>query len=225
MWVATALPDDILHHTFGLSEEIGKIFGTLSTPHISKRKQYAFLVVAKRLLEHFKLDDKHIATNGQSQYSETMKVFLRMIIETCYKLPMNDATPKMKKKMANITFGGQPAQTIGELPSVGSSAPAFTLTDHELNTKKLSDFEGSKLVLNIFPSVNTGVCSASVRKFNQAAGQRAAARNERVQALERGLVPVPPQLLLSVPDRRQVGHVAGQFDDPSRLPGRLGHMR
>ncbi|PQB05948.1 lipid hydroperoxide peroxidase [Aureitalea marina] len=73
--------------------------------------------------------------------------------------------------MANITFGGQPAQTIGELPEVGSSAPAFTLTDHELNPKKLSDFEGSKLVLNIFPSVNTGVCSASVRKFNEAAGQ------------------------------------------------------
>ena len=73
--------------------------------------------------------------------------------------------------MANITFGGNPAQTIGNLPAVGSKAAAFTLTDHELNTKTLEDFSGSKLLLNIFPSVNTGVCSASVRKFNEAAAK------------------------------------------------------
>ena len=71
--------------------------------------------------------------------------------------------------MAQITLGGKPAQTIGELPAVGSMAPDFKLTATDLSDKNLSDFLGSKLVLNIFPSVGTGVCSASVRRFNQLA--------------------------------------------------------
>lgn len=73
--------------------------------------------------------------------------------------------------MAQITFGGNPANTVGELPAVGSLAPDFTLTDKDLNTKSLGDYKGSKLVLNVFPSVNTGVCAASVRKFNEQASK------------------------------------------------------
>ena len=72
--------------------------------------------------------------------------------------------------MAEITLGGKPAQTIGQLPEVGSQAKDFKLTAIDLSSKRLSDFLGDTLVLNIFPSVNTGVCSAAVRRFNQEAG-------------------------------------------------------
>jgi thiol peroxidase len=71
--------------------------------------------------------------------------------------------------MANITLGGNPAETIGELPAVGSKAPGFKLTATDMSSKSMADYAGSSLLLNIFPSVNTGICSASVRKFNEAA--------------------------------------------------------
>jgi thiol peroxidase len=71
--------------------------------------------------------------------------------------------------MASITLGGEPAETLGQLPAVGSKAPDFKLTDTDMNTKTLSDFQGYTLLLNIFPSVNTGVCSAAVRRFNKEA--------------------------------------------------------
>eukprot|EP01026_Neomeris_dumetosa_P050794 TRINITY_DN44591_c0_g1_i1.p1 TRINITY_DN44591_c0_g1~~TRINITY_DN44591_c0_g1_i1.p1 ORF type:complete len:236 (+),score=11.75 TRINITY_DN44591_c0_g1_i1:40-747(+) len=70
------------------------------------------------------------------------------------------------KKMANITLGGNPVNTIGELPAVGSQISGFELVATDLSSKTLEDFKGSRLILNIFPSVNTGVCSASVRQFN-----------------------------------------------------------
>lgn len=73
--------------------------------------------------------------------------------------------------MASITLGGKPAETLGQLPAVGSKAPDFKLTDTEMNTKTLSDFKGHTLLLNIFPSVNTGVCSAAVRRFNEEAAK------------------------------------------------------
>lgn len=69
--------------------------------------------------------------------------------------------------MANITLAGQPVQTYGELPAVGTQAPDFTLVTTDLTEKKLADFKGSRLVLNIFPSIDTGICATSVRKFNQ----------------------------------------------------------
>lgn len=59
--------------------------------------------------------------------------------------------------------------TIGELPSVGSDAPDFTLVKDDMSEISLSDFKGKKVVLNIFPSIDTGVCSASVREFNKRA--------------------------------------------------------
>lgn len=71
--------------------------------------------------------------------------------------------------MANITLGGNPAETLGQLPAVGSKAPDFKLTATDMSTKTMSDFKGHTLLLNIFPSVNTGVCSAAVRRFNEEA--------------------------------------------------------
>jgi thiol peroxidase len=71
--------------------------------------------------------------------------------------------------MATITFKGNPIHTSGELPAVGSKAPAFTLVRDTLAENGLSDFPGTK-VLNIFPSIDTGVCAASVRNFNKKAG-------------------------------------------------------
>ena len=78
--------------------------------------------------------------------------------------------------MANITFRGTPANTVGNLPAVGAAAPAFTLTAADLSDKTLADFAGKRKVLNIFPSIDTGVCQQSVRTFNQ----RAAALNNTV---------------------------------------------
>ena len=73
--------------------------------------------------------------------------------------------------MANVTLGGTPVETIGNLPAVGSKAPDFKLTDTDLSDQSYSDFEGSRLVLNIFPSVDTGTCAQSIRTFNEKASQ------------------------------------------------------
>ena len=74
--------------------------------------------------------------------------------------------------MANVTLGGTPVNTIGELPNVGNKAPDFKLTaSKDLSSKSLNDFKGHRLVLNIFASVDTGVCSQSVRTFNEKASQ------------------------------------------------------
>jgi len=71
--------------------------------------------------------------------------------------------------MATITLGGNPIKTNGELPKLNSKSPNFELVKNDLSTTTLSDFVGSRLVLNIFPSVDTGTCATSVRKFNQKA--------------------------------------------------------
>ncbi len=71
--------------------------------------------------------------------------------------------------MASITLHGNKVNTIGSLPAVNSVAPDFTLVNTDLATKTLKDFAGKNLILNIFPSVDTGVCAASVRAFNQKA--------------------------------------------------------
>lgn len=71
--------------------------------------------------------------------------------------------------MAEITLKGNPIHTCGELPAVGSQAPDFVLTNTELSDVSLQDFAGKRVVLNIFPSIDTSVCAASVRKFNEQA--------------------------------------------------------
>jgi thiol peroxidase len=68
--------------------------------------------------------------------------------------------------MAQITLKGNPAQTIGNLPAIGEPAPDFTLVDKELQDIALKDYAGRKVVLNIFPSVDTPTCAMSVRRFN-----------------------------------------------------------
>jgi len=74
--------------------------------------------------------------------------------------------------MAKITFKGSPVATAGDLPRVGAEAPEFTLVNTELGDVSLHDYKGQKVVLNIFPSVDTSVCAASVRKFNDEASKR-----------------------------------------------------
>lgn len=71
--------------------------------------------------------------------------------------------------MAHITLGGNPAETNGNLPKTHTKAPSFKLTANDLSTKSLSDYSGKRKILNIFPSVDTGVCAASARKFNEEA--------------------------------------------------------
>ena len=77
--------------------------------------------------------------------------------------------------MAEITLQGDPINTSGDLPEVGSDAPDFTLVAGDLSEKSLSDYAGKSIVLNIFPSIDTEVCATSVRTFNEkAAGSDAA---------------------------------------------------
>ena len=69
--------------------------------------------------------------------------------------------------MAHITLQGTPVETTWDLPLVGSMAPDFTLTALDLSEKSLRDFAGKRVILNIFPSVDTGTCSLSVKTFNK----------------------------------------------------------
>lgn len=68
--------------------------------------------------------------------------------------------------MATITLENSEIHTTGQLPAIGSSAPAFSLATNDLGEAKLADFAGKKVILNIFPSLDTSVCAESVRHFN-----------------------------------------------------------
>lgn len=74
--------------------------------------------------------------------------------------------------MSQVTLHGNPVQVAGTLPTIGTKAPAFTLTDGQLQEKTLADFPGKKKILNIFPSLDTPTCAQSVRSFNEQAGGR-----------------------------------------------------
>lgn len=69
--------------------------------------------------------------------------------------------------MGQVTFKGSAVNTNGSLPAVGTQAPDFKLVGAGLNEISLADFKGKRVVLNIFPSIDTGVCAASVRNFNK----------------------------------------------------------
>ncbi len=71
--------------------------------------------------------------------------------------------------MATVTLGGTPFAISGDLPAAGDAAPDFTLTGGDLGDISLGDYAGQRLILNIFPSVDTPVCAASVRRFNEEA--------------------------------------------------------
>jgi thiol peroxidase len=73
--------------------------------------------------------------------------------------------------MSQITLQGNPVQTIGSLPAVGMPAPSFELVKSDLSEANLQDFGGKNIILNIFPSLDTSVCAASVRRFNKEAGE------------------------------------------------------
>ncbi len=86
--------------------------------------------------------------------------------------------------MATITLKGNAINTIGELPEIGSQAPGFNLVKNDLSKATLSDFKGEKVVLNIFPSIDTGTCAASVRQFNKEAAEL---KNTKVLCISRDL--------------------------------------
>lgn len=71
--------------------------------------------------------------------------------------------------MSSVTLKGNQIETVGALPAVGSQAPEFELVKTDLSLVSLSDYQGAKLVLNIFPSIDTPTCATSVRKFNESA--------------------------------------------------------
>ncbi|HLN95099.1 MAG TPA: thiol peroxidase [Flavobacterium sp.] len=86
--------------------------------------------------------------------------------------------------MSTVTLGGNAVMTSGQLPQNGTAAPDFKLVKNDLSVATLADFKGSKLVLNIFPSVDTGTCAASVRKFNEKASSL---ENTKVLCISRDL--------------------------------------
>lgn len=86
--------------------------------------------------------------------------------------------------MASITLGGNPIHTSGELPKIGSKLSDFKLVMNDLSIASLSDFSGNKLVLNIFPSIDTGTCATSVRKFNASANKL---KNTKILCISRDL--------------------------------------
>ena len=73
--------------------------------------------------------------------------------------------------MATITLKGNAIETVGTLPAKGATAPAFTLVKTDLSEVTLATHKGKKVVLNIFPSIDTSVCASSVRQFNKSAGE------------------------------------------------------
>ena len=73
--------------------------------------------------------------------------------------------------MSTVTLGGNPVTTSGDLPSVGTTAPTFTLTKTDLSDVTSADLLGKRVVLNIFPSIDTATCATSVRTFNQRAAE------------------------------------------------------
>lgn len=86
--------------------------------------------------------------------------------------------------MAKITLKGNAVNTMGELPKVGETAKDFTLVKGDLSKVSLSEYKGTRLVLNIFPSLDTGTCAASVRNFNKLA---AGLSNTKVLCISRDL--------------------------------------
>ncbi len=86
--------------------------------------------------------------------------------------------------MTQITLGGNPINTVGSLPSTGSNASDFTMVKGDFTTASLADFKGQKVILNIFPSIATGICSASVRRFNAEASKL---KNTKVLCISKDL--------------------------------------
>lgn len=118
-----------------------------------------------------------------NQMQSIVSKYLRMLLLILAGTVLTVGCTSMEKEKSNkqtdmentngttVTLGGNPIHTIGKLPEMGSAVKDFTLTDVSLEEKHLSDFKGKYIVMNIFPSVNTGVCAKSVRKFNEDASK------------------------------------------------------
>lgn len=113
-------------------------------------------------------------TNRYASVSKALSIaFAGLLIATgCFAQtdPANKVTKTSNMENTNgtaITLGGKPIHTVGKLPAVGTEVKSFTLTAVDLSEKTFADFKGKYVIMNIFPSVNTGVCSKSVRTFNQ----------------------------------------------------------
>ena len=86
--------------------------------------------------------------------------------------------------MSQINFKGNPIHTSGNLPEIGQKAQDFKLVKADLSEASLADYKGQKLVMNIFPSIDTGICAMSARQFNQVAGDL---ENTKVLCISRDL--------------------------------------
>ena len=106
---------------------------------------------------------------------KTFLISIGLLIATgCFAQTATSGDTNNTSNMENtngttITLGGNTIHTTGKLPAVGTEVKNFTLTGVDLSEKTFADFKGKYVIMNIFPSVNTGVCSKSVRKFNEAA--------------------------------------------------------
>ena len=104
----------------------------------------------------------------QRTLNKTLLKLLKEPFFRCFHF-IKDCLNLEEKVMAQITFKGNPVNTSGNLPSKGSKAPDFSLVKSDLSSLSLSELKGKKVILNIFPSLDTSVCATSVRKFNQMA--------------------------------------------------------
>ena len=86
--------------------------------------------------------------------------------------------------MSTVTLGGNPVHTNATLPAVGSAAPQFQLVGNDLSDVSLQDFKGQRVILNIFPSIDTATCATSVRTFNKMANEL---ENTKVLCISRDL--------------------------------------
>lgn len=86
--------------------------------------------------------------------------------------------------MSTVTLGGNPVHTNGTLPTVGTTAPQFQLVGNDLSDVSLQDFKGQRVILNIFPSIDTATCATSVRTFNKMANDL---ENTKVLCISRDL--------------------------------------
>lgn len=86
--------------------------------------------------------------------------------------------------MAEITLKGNKINTVGDLPKIGEKAPVFKMIKNDLSTFKLNQLKGKRVILNIFPSIDTGTCAQSVRAFNKTASEL---ENTKVLCISRDL--------------------------------------
>lgn len=123
---------------------------------------------------------------GKNKFSFATKIlfsgiFCAVLTANCYAQTSAD---NKAASVTTITVGGTPTHTVGKLQAVGAQIKDFNLTGVDLNDKTLADFKGKYVIMNIFPSVATGVCSKAVRKFNEEA---AALKNTTVLCISKDL--------------------------------------